>query len=133
MVFALRSGMNPRLLLLLPMVVLTACGLIDGDDMDCNNIQCSPCPPALTLRLHFPAGQPRAEAVLEGIQGACAADGTLTVCSISPNQAGTYEFDVKATGYQRAHVSKTVPEATREGCCSCGYVSQVVDLNLTPE
>jgi hypothetical protein len=133
MVLALGPDMNPRLLLLLPAVVLAACGFFDGDDVDCTAVQCTPCASPLVVRLHFPQGQPRSEAVLEGLQGSCEGDGDLTVCSISANRAGTFEFDVQATGYQKVHLRKTVPETAGEQCCSCGYVAQVVDVHLTPE
>jgi hypothetical protein len=133
MILALDPDMNPRLLVLLPVVALASCGLFDGDDVDCAKVLCVPCGSPLVVRLHFPEGQPRTEAVLEGIQGSCEADGDLTVCSISANRAGTFEFDVQATGYQKAHVLKTVPETKGDPCCSCGYVAQVVDVQLTPE
>ena len=99
MVLAVRSGMTARLFLILPGLALASCGLFEQEHVDCATVDCAPCPPALTLRLQVPAGQPPPEAVLQGIAGSCSVDPQNgTVCSIADNHAGTFEFDVQATG-----------------------------------
>ncbi|WP_224240280.1 hypothetical protein [Hyalangium gracile] len=125
--------MTPRLLLLLPVLLLTSCGLFDEEE-DCSRISCAPCPPALGVRLLVPGGAAAPEAVLEGVQGGCFQDEGLTVCNVTERRAGTFEFDIQATGYQKVHVREKVDEEERSGrCCVCGYKSRVVDVVLTPQ
>lgn len=136
MVLAMCSGMTPRLLLLLPSLSLASCGLFEQEHIDCGAVDCAPCASPVTVRLQVPAGQPPPEATLQGLPGSCSVDAweNRTVCSLSANRPGTYEFDIQATGYQKAHVRETVIEADdSDGCCHCSYVGRVVEVQLTPQ
>ena len=136
MVLAVRSGMTARLLLVLPCLVLASCGLFEVGHVACDAVDCVPCPPALTVRLQAPAGKLPPEAALEGISGTCGVDpqANRTVCTLNENHAGTFEFDIQAAGYQKVHVSQTVAaDESTQGCCLCGYVGRVVDVQLTPQ
>ncbi len=96
-------------------------------------VQCSPCPPALSVRLHVPQGQPAPEATVEGAEGFCSIQPSSgTVCTLAEDRSGSFEFDIKAPGYQTAHVSESVKAVARHGCCSCGYDSRLVEVSLTP-
>jgi hypothetical protein len=135
MLLASGVGMTPRLLLLLPSLALVSCGLFDGEDVDCTAVACIPCPPPLYLRLLVPEGQPPPQATLEGVRGECGSDGHgTTACTVFEYRAGTFEFDIQATGYQKAHVRETVREEKKGGgCCHCDVESRVVDVQLTPQ
>ncbi|XXF77024.1 hypothetical protein P2318_28815 [Myxococcaceae bacterium GXIMD 01537] len=132
--------MNQRLLRLsafLCALGCSACGLLEKEEVNCATALCMACAPPLTVRVSGTSGQPPPLATLEGERGSCESDAAKphAVCSISADRAGTFEFDIKAPGYQTAHVRETVRSVEpSDGCCtSCGYESRVVDVTLTPE
>lgn len=134
MLLASGASMTLRSMLLLASLALMSCGLLDDvEDADCATVLCAPCESPLAVTLGVPAGQPPPEAILEGVGGQCAAQEGKTVCLIDPRSAGTYEFDIQATGYQKAHVREQVLEKKRSSCCSCPYFSRTVDVQLTPQ
>ncbi len=106
------------------------CG-IDFDN--CRNIQCGPCPPALTVRVSAEGGGLVEDAALVGEPGACSVTGSETICTPSRSEPGEYAFDVTAPGFRTQRVTATVAAAEEVGCCSCGYASQTVEIALQAE
>jgi hypothetical protein len=112
---------------------LAACGLPWEQEDNCAAVLCGPCPPALTLRVTGASGQPAPEVTLGAGQGSCASDGSVATCNPSQNRAGRYELDLQAPGYRPVHLVEEVAAEARTGCCSCGYVGRVVNVQLVPE
>jgi hypothetical protein len=46
---------------------------------------------------------------------------------------GTYAFDIQAPGFQTHRVKETVAAVESQGCCSCGYESKTVTVQLQPQ
>jgi hypothetical protein len=57
------------------------------------------------------------------------AGNTFTTCLIA-GKAGSYEFDVRAPGFNAKHVTVTVPAHMPTECCPVNYVVQTVDVHL---
>jgi hypothetical protein len=110
---------------------LSACGPWTQDE--CATVLCGPCPPALSLRVSGAPGQPAPEVTLGTGQGSCSQDGNVTSCNLSKNGPGRYELDLQAPGYRPVHLVEDVAAEERTGCCSCGYVGRVVNVQLVPE
>lgn len=124
---ALWASMSGVVLGLGSALLSQGCG-IDFDN--CRNIQCGPCPPALTVRVSAEGGGPVEDAALVGEPGACNVTGTETECTPARSEAGDYTFDVAAPGFRTQRVTATVAAAEETGCCSCGYASQSVEITL---
>ena len=98
----------------------------------CAGIQCGPCPPALTVRVQDPQGQPISGATIPGFATECGVATAWTECSFG-SSPGEFHLEVTAPGFQAQHVMATVPASPRTGCCSCGYESTTVTVVLQPE
>ena len=121
---------------LLALLLLTGCGASTDDSTppaeDCRAVVCAPCAPALGLRVRVPEERPLPKVTLGEGQGTCAPDGGAYSCNLSKHDAGHYEVDILASGYQSVHLVRDIPAETGTGCCACGYTPVVVNVTLQP-
>lgn len=128
-----RSPIRSRAVLSVLSLCLSACGGLPWEE-NCKTIQCSPCPPALTVRVRGAPGQPVPEVVLGSGQGSCSRDAEVAICNPSQSGPGRYVLDLQAPGYQPLHLEEEVPAVVEStGCCHCSYDSRLVDVRLVPE
>ncbi len=113
-------------------LIALVCSLL-GCGLDCLNIACEACPPAVSVvATDARTGEPVAGLSLNP-NAQCSSDGPTTQCNVS-GAAGTFDLVASAPGYadQSFHVVVPEDDPVAGACCSCGYVGQAVTITLDP-
>ncbi len=120
-----------------------------GQNLACGVVDCSPCPPAMTIAITGmgetdPVGYVDIEATYSGgrpLSFSCAANqfsGGVTECSVFLSEtgggdAGEYSLTISAPGYEDTSLTVQVrPDSGGDDECSCGFIHEFVAVELIP-
>ncbi|MCY1023297.1 hypothetical protein [Pyxidicoccus sp. MSG2] len=125
--------MTSRSLMLLPLLLLSACAA--EDDTTCDNAICPAIYyPPVSLTVTSPAGRALTDVTVTGAQSQCSRVGDTTILCTIGSGAGEYVLDIQAEGFHPVHLEATAAARPRTecDCCSPEYVPQTLGLRLEP-